>query len=114
MGSGANKITFNFNKAIQDGSFTVDDIGMGWLAKSNFCPMGDFFKPCPSRTKAGFKKSPSGGKVGFWWLFLFMQKSPIIKTKYLWTWKLYLILNSFVVGFWWIYFVKNYWRLLHK
>ncbi len=28
MGSGANKITFNFNKAIQDGSFTVDDIGI--------------------------------------------------------------------------------------
>jgi DNA polymerase-3 subunit epsilon len=23
-------------------------------------PMGDFFKPCPSRAKAGFKKSPSG------------------------------------------------------
>jgi hypothetical protein len=22
--------------------------------------MGDFFKPCPSRAKAGFKKSPSG------------------------------------------------------
>jgi hypothetical protein len=36
MGSGANKITFNFNK-----------------------------KPCPSRAKAGFKKSPSGRKVGF-------------------------------------------------
>jgi hypothetical protein len=30
------------------------------LAKSNFCPIGDFFKPCPSRAKAGFKKSPSG------------------------------------------------------
>jgi hypothetical protein len=28
--------------------------------KSNFCPIGDFFKPCPSRAKAGFKKSPSG------------------------------------------------------
>jgi hypothetical protein len=41
----------------------------------NFCPMGDFFKPCPSRAKAGFKKSPSGWKVGFWWLFLFMQRS---------------------------------------
>jgi hypothetical protein len=27
---------------------------------SNFCPIGDFFKPCPSRAKAGFKKSPSG------------------------------------------------------
>jgi hypothetical protein len=26
MGTGANKITFNFNKAIKDGSFTVDDI----------------------------------------------------------------------------------------
>jgi hypothetical protein len=25
-----------------------------------FCPIGDFFKPCPSRAKAGFKKSPSG------------------------------------------------------
>ncbi|VVH65314.1 hypothetical protein BSPLISOX_2510, partial [uncultured Gammaproteobacteria bacterium] len=22
--------------------------------------MGDFFKPCPSKAKAGFKKSPSG------------------------------------------------------
>jgi hypothetical protein len=22
--------------------------------------MGDFFKPCPSKTQAGFKKSPSG------------------------------------------------------
>jgi hypothetical protein len=22
-------------------------------------PMGDFFKPCPGRAKAGFKKSPS-------------------------------------------------------
>jgi hypothetical protein len=22
--------------------------------------LGDFFKPCPSRAKAGFKKSPSG------------------------------------------------------
>jgi hypothetical protein len=29
-------------------------------SKSNFYPMGDFFKPCPSRSKAGFKKSPSG------------------------------------------------------
>jgi hypothetical protein len=28
--------------------------------KANFCPIGDFFKPCPSRAKAGFKKSPSG------------------------------------------------------
>jgi hypothetical protein len=28
MGSGGNKITYNFNKAIQDGSFTVDDIGI--------------------------------------------------------------------------------------
>ncbi len=28
MGTGANKITFNFNKAIKDGSFTVDDIGI--------------------------------------------------------------------------------------
>jgi hypothetical protein len=27
--------------------------------------LGDFFKPCPSRAKAGFKKSPSGGKEGF-------------------------------------------------
>jgi hypothetical protein len=26
----------------------------------NFCPIGDFFKPYPSRAKAGFKKSPSG------------------------------------------------------
>jgi hypothetical protein len=26
----------------------------------NFCPIGDFFKSCPSRAKAGFKKSPSG------------------------------------------------------
>jgi hypothetical protein len=25
-----------------------------------FHPLGDFFKPCPSRAKAGFKKSPSG------------------------------------------------------
>jgi hypothetical protein len=23
-------------------------------------PIGDLFKPCPSRAKAGFKKSPSG------------------------------------------------------
>ncbi|CAB5498140.1 hypothetical protein AZO1586I_2447 [Bathymodiolus thermophilus thioautotrophic gill symbiont] len=40
------------------------------MAKSNFCPIGDFFKLCPSRTKAGFtlledywvslEKSPSG------------------------------------------------------
>jgi hypothetical protein len=30
--------------------------GIDW----NFCPIGDFFKPCPSRAKAGFKKSPSG------------------------------------------------------
>jgi hypothetical protein len=28
--------------------------------------MGDFFKPCPSRAKAGFKKSPNGWKMGFW------------------------------------------------
>jgi hypothetical protein len=28
IGTAANKITFNFNKAIQDGSFTVDDIGI--------------------------------------------------------------------------------------
>ncbi|VVM25060.1 hypothetical protein BSPWISOXPB_9405 [uncultured Gammaproteobacteria bacterium] len=27
--------------------------------------MGDFFKPCPSRAKAGFKKSPSG----WFWFF---------------------------------------------
>jgi hypothetical protein len=26
----------------------------------NFCPIGDFFKPCPSRAKVGFKKLPSG------------------------------------------------------
>jgi hypothetical protein len=25
--------------------------------------MGDFFKPCPSRAKAGFKKSPSGPQI---------------------------------------------------
>ncbi|CAC9653569.1 hypothetical protein [uncultured Gammaproteobacteria bacterium] len=40
------------------------------MVKSNFCPFGDFFKPCPSRANAGFtplegcrvslKKSPSG------------------------------------------------------
>jgi hypothetical protein len=30
------------------------------LEKSNFCPISDFFKPYPSRAKAGFKKSPSG------------------------------------------------------
>jgi hypothetical protein len=28
--------------------------------ESYFCPISDFFKPCPSRAKAGFKKSPSG------------------------------------------------------
>jgi hypothetical protein len=27
---------------------------------STLNPLGDFFKPCPSRAKAGFKKSPSG------------------------------------------------------
>ena len=27
--------------------------------KPTFHPLGDFFKPCPSRAKAGFKKSPS-------------------------------------------------------
>ncbi|CAC9494239.1 hypothetical protein BPUTSESOX_1123 [uncultured Gammaproteobacteria bacterium] len=40
------------------------------MAKANFCPIGDFFKPCPSKAKAGFtllkdywvslEKSPSG------------------------------------------------------
>jgi hypothetical protein len=35
------------------------------LAKSNFCPMGDFFKPCPSRAKAGFKKIAKWVKSGF-------------------------------------------------
>ncbi|CAB5504386.1 hypothetical protein [uncultured Gammaproteobacteria bacterium] len=39
------------------------------MAKANFCPLGDFFKPCPSKAKAGFtlqncwvslEKSPSG------------------------------------------------------
>jgi hypothetical protein len=29
------------------------------------------------RAKAGFKKSPNGWKMGFWWLFLFMQRSPL-------------------------------------
>ncbi|CAC9468372.1 hypothetical protein, partial [uncultured Gammaproteobacteria bacterium] len=24
-----------------------------------FCPIGDLFKACPSRAKAGFKKSPA-------------------------------------------------------
>ncbi|CAC9534228.1 hypothetical protein [uncultured Gammaproteobacteria bacterium] len=24
------------------------------MAKANFCPIGDFFKACPSRAKAGF------------------------------------------------------------
>jgi hypothetical protein len=28
MGSGANKITFNFNKALKDGAFTGGDIGI--------------------------------------------------------------------------------------
>ncbi|CAC9430847.1 hypothetical protein BPUTSESOX_2069 [uncultured Gammaproteobacteria bacterium] len=23
------------------------------MIKSNFCPIGDFFEPCPSRTKTG-------------------------------------------------------------
>jgi hypothetical protein len=36
IGSGANKITFNFNKAIQDGSFTVDDIGIVALENALF------------------------------------------------------------------------------
>ncbi|CAC9585860.1 hypothetical protein [uncultured Gammaproteobacteria bacterium] len=40
------------------------------MAKANFPPIGDLFKPCPSRAKAGFtlledcwvslEKSPSG------------------------------------------------------
>jgi protoporphyrinogen oxidase len=40
------------------------------LAKFNFCPLGDFFKPCPSRAKAGFKKSP-----------IIITKEVIMQTK---------------------------------
>jgi hypothetical protein len=38
------------------------------IQKSNFCPMGDFFKPYPSRAKA---------------VFLFMQRSHQVYIFYL-------------------------------
>jgi hypothetical protein len=35
------------------------------LAKFNFYPLGDFFEPCPSRVKAGFKEIAKWVKSGF-------------------------------------------------
>jgi hypothetical protein len=35
------------------------------LAKANFHPIGDFFKPYSSRAKAGFKKITNWVKSGF-------------------------------------------------
>ncbi|CAC9584443.1 hypothetical protein [uncultured Gammaproteobacteria bacterium] len=32
------------------------------MVKSNFFPIGDFFKPCPSDAKAGFKNHQVGEK----------------------------------------------------
>jgi hypothetical protein len=31
---------------------------------SNFCPIGDFFKPCPGRAKAGFLHHSMIEKIG--------------------------------------------------
>jgi hypothetical protein len=32
------------------------------ISKIQFLPIGDFFKPCPSRAKAGFKNRQVGEK----------------------------------------------------
>ncbi|CAB5500700.1 hypothetical protein [uncultured Gammaproteobacteria bacterium] len=35
------------------------------MTKPNFYPLGDFFKPCPNRAKAGFKEITKWVKSGF-------------------------------------------------
>ncbi len=57
MGTAANKITFNFNKAIKDGSFTVGDIGI----VNGTIDLGSFTKV--SATQYTIMLTPSlGGK----------------------------------------------------
>jgi hypothetical protein len=51
------------------------------LAKANFCPIGDFFKPYPSRAKAGFKKLPNTSYFLVVFLKKMLTKSSPISTQ---------------------------------
>jgi hypothetical protein len=60
FGINAYLVSTELKKLTDDLSFWHENKTFNAIAKSNFCPISDFFKPCPSRAKAGFKKLPSG------------------------------------------------------
>jgi len=53
------------------------------LAKANFHPIGDFFKPYSSRAKAGFKKITNWVKSGFLMMIPIYAKVSF-NIKYAW------------------------------